>query len=110
MTSSIVMPILYLVLTLVPRTVYPCRHINKRLTVNTAHDKACLCCSAAPYTGVGPEFLGRVKLGSNIASLAGVWIFQSFLKQKKISTVLFWTALASVPLGFTQVSPYPGSL
>lgn len=54
-------------------------------------------------TGVGPEFLGRVKLGSSIASLVGVWIFQSFLKETKISKVLLWTALASVPLGFTQV-------
>ena len=24
--------------------------------------------------GVGPEFLGRVKLGSSIASLLGVWV------------------------------------
>lgn len=56
--------------------------------------------------GVGPEFLGRVKLGSSIASLVGVWIFQSFLKETKISAVLLWTALASVPLGLTQVSIY----
>lgn len=54
-------------------------------------------------TGVGPEFLGRVRLGSSIASLVGVWIFQTFLKETKISSVLLWTALASVPLGFTQV-------
>lgn len=54
-------------------------------------------------TGVGKEFLGRVRLGSSIASLVGVWIFQSFLKETKISKVLFWTALVSVPLGFTQV-------
>lgn len=54
-------------------------------------------------TGVGPEFLGRVRLGSSIASLVGVWIFQSFLKETKISKVLFWTAVAAVPLGFTQV-------
>lgn len=57
-------------------------------------------------TGVQPEFLGRVRLGSSIASLVGVWIFQSFLKEIKISTVLLWTALASVPLGFTQVNDY----
>ncbi|CAM9937751.1 unnamed protein product, partial [Ectocarpus sp. 4 AP-2014] len=53
--------------------------------------------------GVGPEFLGRVRLGSSIASLVGVWIFQSFLKETKISKVLFWTAVAAVPLGFTQL-------
>lgn len=55
-------------------------------------------------TGVQPEFLGRVRLGSSIASLVGVWIFQSFLKEIKISRVLLWTALASVPLGFSQVN------
>ncbi|CAM9512990.1 unnamed protein product [Hapterophycus canaliculatus] len=53
--------------------------------------------------GVGPEFLGRVRLGSSIASLAGVWIFQSFLKETKISRVLLWTTLVTVPLGFTQL-------
>ncbi|CAM9168533.1 unnamed protein product [Choristocarpus tenellus] len=53
--------------------------------------------------GVGPEFLGRVALGSSIASLAGVGIFQYFLKSVKISRVLFWTALVSLPLGFTQL-------
>lgn len=57
-------------------------------------------------TGVGPEFLGRVRLGSSIASLGGVWIFQNFLKETKISRVLFWTALVAVPLGFTQVTEY----
>ncbi|CAN0183525.1 unnamed protein product, partial [Ectocarpus sp. 8 AP-2014] len=50
------------------------------------------------FTRVGPEFLGRVRLGSSIASLVGVWIFQSFLKETKISKVLFWTAVAAVPL------------
>lgn len=53
--------------------------------------------------GVGPEFLGRVRLGSSIASLVGVWIFQSFLKETKISSVLLWSSLASVPLGFSQL-------
>ena len=60
------------------------------------------CCDAS--TGIGPEFLGRVRLGSSIASLGGVWIFQTFLKETKISSVLFWSTLLAVPLGFTQVS------
>lgn len=55
-------------------------------------------------SGIGPEFLGRVRLGSSIASLAGVWIFQNFLKEIKISRILFWTTVAAVPLGFTQVA------
>ncbi len=53
--------------------------------------------------GLGPEFLGRVRLASSIASLFGVWIFQNFLKETKISQVLFWTTILAVPLGLTQV-------
>ncbi|CAN0036385.1 unnamed protein product [Discosporangium mesarthrocarpum] len=53
--------------------------------------------------GIGPEFLGRVRLGSSIATLAGVWIFQNFLKEVKVSRVLLWSALISVPLGLTQL-------
>eukprot|EP00611_Tribonema_gayanum_P032266 TRINITY_DN954_c0_g1_i2.p1 TRINITY_DN954_c0_g1~~TRINITY_DN954_c0_g1_i2.p1 ORF type:complete len:492 (+),score=68.81 TRINITY_DN954_c0_g1_i2:1589-3064(+) len=52
---------------------------------------------------VGPEFLGRVRLGSSIASLLGVWIFQTYLKEVRISTIMFWTSIVSVPLGFTQL-------
>jgi len=56
-----------------------------------------------PRIGLGPEFLGRVRLASSIASLFGVWIFQNFLKEVKISQVLFWTTILAVPLGLTQV-------
>lgn len=52
---------------------------------------------------VGPEFLGRVKLGSNIASLLGVAIFQTYLREVKIKSIMFWVAIISVPLGFTQL-------
>lgn len=65
---------------------------------------------ACHLSGIGPEFLGRVRLGSSIASLAGVWIFQNFLKEIKISQVLFWTNVAAVPLGFTQVNVMTGGL
>lgn len=57
----------------------------------------------ASQIGLGPEFLGRVRLASSIASLFGVWIFQNFLKETKISQVLFWTTILAVPLGLTQV-------
>ncbi|CAN0014449.1 unnamed protein product, partial [Phaeothamnion confervicola] len=53
--------------------------------------------------GVGPEFLGRVRLGSSIASLAGVWIFQQYLREVRISAILFWITVVAVPLGFTQL-------
>jgi MFS family permease len=48
--------------------------------------------------GMGPEFLGRVRLGTSIASLAGVWLYQRYLREVPISKVLLWTTLASVPV------------
>jgi len=45
-----------------------------------------------------PEFLGRVRLGTSIASLAGVWLYQRYLREVPIAKILFWTTLASVPV------------
>ncbi len=50
-----------------------------------------------------PEFLGRVRLGTSVASLAGVWLYQRFLRETPIAKILLWTTLASVPLGLTQL-------
>jgi len=52
---------------------------------------------------IGPEFLGRVRLGSSIASLLGVWLYQSKLKELPVSKVLLWSTIISVPLGFTPL-------
>ena len=49
--------------------------------------------------GFKPEFLGRVQLAGSVGGLAGVWIYQRFLKEQKISDVLLWTCLASLPPG-----------
>ncbi|KAG5177150.1 BT1 family-domain-containing protein [Tribonema minus] len=46
---------------------------------------------------VGPEFLGRVRLGRASP------IFQTYLKEVRINTIMFWTSIVSVPLGFTQL-------
>ena len=53
--------------------------------------------------GFKPEFLGRVQLASSVASLAGVAVYRTLLKDVKIKDVILWTTLLSVPLGLTQV-------
>ncbi len=51
--------------------------------------------------GFEPEFLGRVRLVTSVASLAGVWIFQRFLRTIAIRTIFLWTTLLSAALGMT---------
>ena len=53
--------------------------------------------------GFSPEFLGRVRLVTSIASLIGVWIFQRFLKALPARTIFFWTTLFSAALGMTTL-------
>lgn len=50
-----------------------------------------------------PEFLGRVRLATSVASLGGVWLYQRFLRETPIAKILLWTTIASVPLGLTQL-------
>ena len=52
--------------------------------------------------GFKPEFLGSVRLASSIASLVGVLVFRSFLKEVRIKDVIWWTTIVSVPLALTQ--------
>jgi len=51
--------------------------------------------------GFEPEFLGRVRLVSSFASLAGVWIFQRFLKTVPFRQVLGWSTVISAVLGMS---------
>ena len=53
--------------------------------------------------GFGPEFLGRVRLVSSVASLAGVWIFQRYLKAVPFRTIFGWTTLLSAALGMSAL-------
>lgn len=53
--------------------------------------------------GFPPEFLGKLRLFSSVASLGGVLLYRSFLKDIPLQQILFWTALASAPLGLSQV-------
>jgi len=53
--------------------------------------------------GLGPEFLGRVRLVTAAAGLVGVWLYNEYLKKVKIKDILFWSTIASFPLGLIPV-------
>ncbi|MEH2056196.1 MAG: folate/biopterin family MFS transporter [Nostoc sp.] len=50
-----------------------------------------------------PEFLGRVHLVTSFASLAGVWIFQRFLKSIPFRVIFAWSTVLSSILGMTML-------
>ncbi|MDJ0675110.1 MAG: folate/biopterin family MFS transporter [Calothrix sp. MO_167.B42] len=50
-----------------------------------------------------PEFLGRVRLVTSIASLVGVWIFQRFLKTIPFRIIFAWSTVMSSALGMTML-------
>lgn len=51
----------------------------------------------------GPEFLGRVRLVSAGAGLFGVWLYNQYLKGVRIKDILYWSTIASFPLGMLPV-------
>jgi folate/biopterin transporter len=53
--------------------------------------------------GLGPEFLGRVRLLTAGAGLVGVFLYQKFLRSANIKDVLYWSTIASFPLGMIPV-------
>ncbi|WP_404787574.1 folate/biopterin family MFS transporter [Altericista sp. CCNU0014] len=53
--------------------------------------------------GFGPEFLGRVRLVTSVASLLGVWAFQRFLKAVPLRQIFLWSTLISAGLGMTSL-------
>jgi len=53
--------------------------------------------------GLGPEFMGRVRFVTSLATLVGVALYNSFFKTVAIKDILFWSALASFPLGMIPV-------
>lgn len=53
--------------------------------------------------GFEPEFLGRVRLVTSIASLIGIWLFQRFLKNIPFRTIMGWTTVLSAALGMTAL-------
>eukprot|EP00250_Pteridium_aquilinum_P005841 c15869_g1_i1 orf=240-1958(+) len=53
--------------------------------------------------GFGPEFLGRVRLITSIASLAGVGLYNGFLKSVPLRIMFFWTTIIGCGLSLTQL-------
>jgi folate/biopterin transporter len=53
--------------------------------------------------GFTPEFLGRIRLVASIASLAGVGVYNFYLKSTPLRTMFTWTALLGAGLGLTQL-------
>ena len=50
-----------------------------------------------------PEFLGRVRLISSLASLFGVWLFQRFFRTIPFRTIFAWSTVLSAVLGMTTL-------
>ncbi|ALF55131.1 folate-biopterin transporter [Nostoc piscinale CENA21] len=50
-----------------------------------------------------PEFLGRVRLVTSLASLFGIWIFQRFLKSVSFRLIFGWSTVISAALGMTML-------
>ncbi|MEL6471118.1 MAG: folate/biopterin family MFS transporter [Cyanobacteria bacterium J06623_4] len=53
--------------------------------------------------GFTPEFLGRIRLVTSLASLVGIWIFQRFLKEVSFRKIFGWSTVASAVLGMTTL-------
>lgn len=53
--------------------------------------------------GFTPEFLGRVKLVTSVASLLGVGLYNGFLKNVPLRKIFFATTTLGTALGMTQV-------
>ncbi|MFB2937192.1 folate/biopterin family MFS transporter [Aerosakkonemataceae cyanobacterium BLCC-F154] len=53
--------------------------------------------------GFQPEFLGRVRLVTSVASLVAVWLFQRFFKNVPFRTFFAWTTVLSAALGMTML-------
>ncbi|EFJ45107.1 hypothetical protein VOLCADRAFT_64019 [Volvox carteri f. nagariensis] len=53
--------------------------------------------------GFTPEFLGRVRLGGSIASLAGVAIFNTWLKNVPLRRMLWWVMVVGTVLSSSQL-------
>ncbi|KAI8471551.1 MAG: BT1 family-domain-containing protein [Monoraphidium minutum] len=50
-----------------------------------------------------PEFLGRVRLAGSVASLAGVAIYNTFLKKVPLKRMFWWAMVSGTALGATQL-------
>ncbi len=53
--------------------------------------------------GFEPEFLGRVRFVTSMASLIGIWTFQRFLKAVPFRQIMGWSTVLSAILGMTTL-------
>lgn len=53
--------------------------------------------------GFEPEFLGRVRLVTSVASLIGIWLFQRFFRSVPFRQIFAWTTILSALLGMTAL-------
>ncbi|MDY6939883.1 MAG: folate/biopterin family MFS transporter [Cyanobacteriota bacterium] len=53
--------------------------------------------------GFPAEFLGRVRLVTSLAALAGVWLFQRFFKTVPFRQIFAWSTVLSALLGMTTL-------
>ncbi len=53
--------------------------------------------------GFQPEFLGKVRLVTSLASLVGIWLFQRFFKTIPFRKIFWWSTLLSAALGMTTL-------
>ena len=53
--------------------------------------------------GFEPEFLGKVRLVTSLASLCGIFIFQKYLKEVPFRKILGWSTVIAAVLGMTTL-------
>ena len=53
--------------------------------------------------GFEPEFLGRIRLVTSLASLVGIFVFQQYLKEVPFRKILAWTTVIASVLGMTTL-------
>ncbi|KAK8963982.1 hypothetical protein KSP40_PGU016828 [Platanthera guangdongensis] len=69
----------------------------------TPHSDSAMFYFTTNKLGFTPEFLGRVKLVTSVASLAGVGIYNTFLKSVPLRKIFLGTTIIGSVLGMTQV-------
>ncbi|XP_050219817.1 folate-biopterin transporter 1, chloroplastic [Mercurialis annua] len=69
----------------------------------TPHSDSAMFYFTTNKLGFTPEFLGRVKLVTSVASLAGVGLYNGFLKKVPLRKIFVFTTITGTALGMTQV-------
>ncbi|GAB2294839.1 hypothetical protein Dimus_029032 [Dionaea muscipula] len=69
----------------------------------TPHSDSAMFFFTTNKLGFTPEFLGRVKLVTSVASLVGVGLYNGFLKNVPLRRIFLATTIVGTALGMTQV-------